>query len=547
MTYLVEQVLQPRAFVYTSNVHALVLESTQPETRLTFLNSQRSSGLSPSFSIANSNSDLHILNNNSVISTFNQKYDPIQQEVQAKLTTQGSTHAANFTILPGAGTKAVVLKDFNEYSTNQYAGIEYTGGAFANQLPIRTSRFVFQAAAMDGINAEWVRIQESSIGVPQVGIGTTDIESSVALAVSGNTQISGNTHISGALKVTGAFEFNPTSFSNYIQYDNSTNRLPNTALPTNVPLLDQNNKIDESIIPQTFNFQYMKSQKNVGIGTRYPEQKFHVHGSGVFSERIGIGTLKPVTRLHVLETAGTVPAVRIQNTGGGSLIETLIGNQMAMVVPGTHPGIGIGTTSVPIGTGLYVVGDTNIQGQIHTTQTFLCSNIQSVGKITADQLQIQGNVLKTGLKFSPLLGTVQVVESAAPVILTNELSVNSISATAEYGRVRFRNASISVDVGTYLASQTVTLSDNSIIFNKNRIYGAEAINKIKQIMGYTYNLGASEACAGVVGNELIQSGLTSIVTSMPDGKYGVRYDSIIPYLVECIKNLDERVRILEGL
>jgi hypothetical protein len=496
--------------------------------------------LSPQFAIASSNANLHIVKDDTTVSTFNVQYDPLQQDLQPRFTTDGAAHAKNFSILPGGGTKAFVLQDFNEYSANQYAGLEYDGGALTNQLPLRTSRFVFQAAAMDGINSEWVRIQESAIGVPQVGIGTTDMESSVALAVSGNT------HISGSLKVTGALEFNPTSFSNYIQYDNATQRLPNAALPENVPLLNQNNKIDESLIPQTYNFQYMKSQKNVGIGTRHPEQKFHVHGSGVFSDRIGIGTLKPATRCHVIENSATIPAARIQNNGGGAVIEALLGNSVAMILPGTHPSMGIGTSIVPVGTGLAVEGDAQIRGHLHIAESFVCSNIQSSGKLTADELQIMGNVLKTGLKFSPRFGMVQTVESSAPLILSDELSVNTISATTEYGRVRFRNASISVDVGTYLASQPVTLADQSIIFNQSRIQSQDAMDVVKQLRGYTYNLGASEICAGLIGNDLIQLGMTSVVSTMPDGKYGIRYESLIPFLVESIRNLEERVRALEG-
>lgn len=541
MTYLVEQVLRPRAFVYTCNAEALVLESTTPETRLTFLNSMRSSSaLSPNFAIASSNTNLHVLSDNTILSTFNVEYDPLIGDVQPQFTTEGSAHAKNFSILPGGGTKAFVLKDFNQSSPNLYAGIEYSGGTFTNQLPSRTSYFAFQAAAADGINAEWVRIQESAIGVPQVGIGTIAIDQNVALAVGGNTQIS------GSLKVSGALEFNPTSFSNYIQYDTATQRLPNAALPENVPLLNQNNKIDESLIPQSFNFQYMKSQKNVGIGTRHPEQKFHVHGSGVFSERIGIGTLKPATRCHIIESSGTIPAARIQSVGGGAVIEALLGDSTAMILPGTHPSMGIGTSIVPVGTGLWVEGDATLRGELNISGSFACSNISSIGKVSGNELDILGNVLKTGLKSSTRYGLVHTVESSAPVILTNELSVNSISATTDYGRVLFRNSSIYVEAGTYLATQPVTLADTSTIFTQVPINSATAVEIIKDIQGYTYSLGGNN-CAGLIGNELLGlSGQPPIVSVMPDGKYGVRYESLIPYLIESIKNLEQRVRALEG-
>ena len=270
-----------------------------------------------------------------------------------------------------------------------------------------------------------------------------------------------------------------------------------------------------------------------------------MQGSAVFSDRIGIGTLYPATRCHIIENSAAIPAIRVQNTGGGALIEALLGNSTAMILPGTHAGIGIGTSTVPIDTGLMVIGNARIGGDLGITGSFACSNIQATGALTANSLQIMGNVLKTGLKFSPSYGMIQTVESSAPLILSDQLSVNTISATTDYGRIRFRNASISVDAGTYLGSQPITLADQSIIFNQTRIQSQYAMDVVKQMTGYTYNLGASETCAGLVGNDLIQLGMTSIVSTMPDGKYGVRYDSLIPYLLESIKNLEARVRTLE--
>lgn len=399
-----------------------------------------------------------------------------------------------------------------------------------NQLPLRTSRFVFQSAAMDGINVEWMRIQEGATGVAQVGIGTVQIPSHVALAVSGDT------HISGSLKVLGSLDFNPATFSNFIQYDKNTQRLPFSALPSNLPLLNSQNKLDESIIPQSFNFQYLKSQKNVGIGTRYPAQKFHVHGSAVFSERVGVGTLYPSARCHFMESSGTIPVLRVNNTSGGPVLEAYCSASLhpSLFVPGTHASVGINTSVVNIGNALDVNGNAYVQG------TVLCSNLSLINKFSVPEIEIPG-VFKTGLK---VLNTypypVQTSEFAvnAPVIIRSDLSVNTISATSLLGDITIKNSSLFVEANTNLMRQALTLADNASIYNRNRISSADALGVVKLINAYTYNLNASETVAGFIGNDLRALNLNALVSYLPNGQTGIRYDGIIAYLVESIKQLD---------
>lgn len=530
MTYQAEQVLQPRSFIYSSNANALVLESVTSETKLTFLNSMRSSGLIPNYTLGSYNEYFHLSKDDQRISTFDVPYNNLYGKLLPRQTVYGSFCACNITMLPGDGTKSLVLYDFNDMSENQYAGFSYAGGIMQHQLPIRTSRFVFQSAAMDGINVEWMRIQESDTGLAQVGIGMTNISSNVALAVAGDT------YISGTLKVLGALDFNPATFSNFVKYDSNTQRVPLSALPSNLPLLNVQNKIDESMIPQSFNFQYLKTQKNVGIGTRYPAQKFHVHGSGVFSERIGIGTLHPVARCHLFESSGTVPTMLLQNMSGGSALEAYSTNltRPALIIPGTHSGVGINTSVVNVGNALDVNGNAYVNG------LFMCSNLQLYSKFQVPEIDIPG-VFKTGLKvINSYPMPVQTSEFAvnAPVIIRSELAVNTISATSTFGDVTIKNSSLFVEANTSVMRPVLTLADNSSIFNRNRIQSADALAVVKMINAYTYNLNASETVAGVVGNDLRALNLNALVSYLPNGQTGVRYDGIIAYLIESVKQLD---------
>ena len=70
----------------------------------------------------------------------------------------------------------------------------------------------------------------------------------------------------------------------------------------------------------------MKSQKNVGIGVRNPVQKFQVQGTSAFSDRIGIGTVYPSSRIHAIETSAVIPTLILENNAG------VIDNIMKMIV-----------------------------------------------------------------------------------------------------------------------------------------------------------------------------------------------------------------------
>lgn len=534
----VERMLEPRSYIFSSNMETLVLDSSTPQTKLTFVNATRTSpsSLAPSFTVGSSNTDFELYKDGTRISTFNVNYEPRLLASQPRFTTYGGVHASNFTVMQGSGSKAIVIQDYNTLTDNEYAGLSFSSGTMVHQLPARTSKFIFQAAAMGGINAEWMRIQEGASGLAQVGIGTTSMASSVALAISGDT------HISGSLKVTGDVDLNPATFSDFIRYDSNTQRLPFQSLPSNVAILNTNNKIDESLIPQSFNFQYIKSQKNVGIGTKQPLQKFHVHGTSVFSERVGVGTLSPATRLHVVESSASIPAVKIQSIGGGAVLESYCGGAYALLVPGTHPAIGINTSVVPVSQSLFVNGNAYITGTVG------CSNMNVFNKLTIGEVDIIDNlgrgVFRTGLLTSTQFGQVQTVESFAPMLVREPIAVNTITPI-NTGLVTFRNASVLVDRTAYVSTQAVTLAHDSLMTDRNVLLQSDALNVVKLIPCYTYNLNGGGLCAGVSGLDLYGLGMNTMVTSMPDGKYGVRYDSIIPYLVQSIKELERRLRILE--
>ena len=79
-----------------------------------------------------------------------------------------------------------------------------------------------------------------------------------------------------------------------------------------------------------------------------------------------------------------------------------------------------------------------------------------------------------------------------------------------------------------------------------------ALDKVKSLTGNTFTwkadrevVGGLEA-TGLIAQEVEALGLPGITTTREDGTMAVRYDALIPVLIEAIKELEARVKTLEG-
>lgn len=530
MTHPAEQLLQPRAFVLSANTETMVLQSQRPESRLTFLNSVSASSpdLFPRYAWAFSNTDFRLYANQQEVATF--RPHPRLANVREALF-HGSTATSNLQLLAPT-TKAVILEDFNENSGNQFTGLGVTSDRLLYQLASRTHQHVFQAAASDEGNVEWMRIQESAIGVAQVGIGTATLFPDEALAVQGNARVTGDLHIAGNLSLEN---------SQFVTVDPLTQRLEPSVLPERITYLNTDNKLDESILPQSYNFQYLKAQKNVGIGTRAPQQKLHVWGSAVVSERLGIGTATPTSRIEIVEESGVVPAVTVHAKGNGDAMRLFVGNNVApsFVSVGTHAGVGIGTSTVQITNALEVGGDIKVHGNA------TCESATVSGALQASSIEVRNDTF--GIIFkSEVISDANGVDVSHVLALSrfdfaNAISTNTISSYSR-GIVRFLNTSIEVDGDTILARQPLIRSDMRYKHEIKRI--GDALTKLNSFKGYTYHFGDGQREAGVLAQEVLPVFPEAVSTANPD-RYGVRYDSIIALLIEGIHELKKKIHLLE--
>jgi hypothetical protein len=100
---------------------------------------------------------------------------------------------------------------------------------------------------------------------------------------------------------------------------------------------------------------------------------------------------------------------------------------------------------------------------------------------------------------------------------------------------------------TAFASSDETLKENLVAI-------PNAVSKVGIITGYTFSWKAdtgydyldSKTDTGVIAQQVEALGLPGITTTRDDGIKAVRYDRLVPLLIEAIKELDGRIKTLEG-
>ena len=77
----------------------------------------------------------------------------------------------------------------------------------------------------------------------------------------------------------------------------------------------------------------------------------------------------------------------------------------------------------------------------------------------------------------------------------------------------------------------------------------QALDKVKSISGNTFDWneasGKEGSEVGVIAQEVDALNLPGITTIRDDGTYAVRYEKLVPVLIEAIKELSDKVDSLE--
>ena len=153
------------------------------------------------------------------------------------------------------------------------------------------------------------------------------------------------------------------------------------------------------------------------------------------------------------------------------------------------------------------------------------------------------------LIVNPAASQIQEVPAGDVVTLTNNITSNNKTSGALVvtGGVGIGGAlNVGGDI-TAFASSDENLKENLVAISN-------AVTKVGLVTGYTFDWKAdtgydylnSKADTGVIAKQIEALGLPGITTTRDDGTKAVRYDRLVPLLIEAIKELDGRIKTLEG-
>ena len=132
------------------------------------------------------------------------------------------------------------------------------------------------------------------------------------------------------------------------------------------------------------------------------------------------------------------------------------------------------------------------------------------------------------------------------VVLTNSTASSSktVGAVVVTGGVGISGAlNVGGDI-TAFSSSDATLKENITPISN-------AIDKVRSISGNTFTWNEKstyngEEGTGIIAQEIEALGLPGVTETRRDGTKAVRYDRLVPLLIEAIKELDTKVKSLEG-
>ena len=567
---IIENELQTRTYIYGQSSNVLVLDSPFQETRLILTNNLRTEGTySNLFTLSASNEFFQINRDNVTLARFDTH---LEGSLPRLVVPDGHIVADRF--ISTASTKslgarkAFVVEDFNPEEAHQFAGFGYNAGILNYQVPITNAQHIFYAGFDATSSLELMRVGRKD-DLTQVGIGTTTVRDGVALEVAGGVHISQDLTVEGNLRITGGLDLSlvhgiPT-------LDPETQKLSTTVMPEKLLFLDEENKIHPSFLPTLYNGPYLRGLRNVGIGIRNPQQKLHVIGSTVTSERLGVGTHAPTARLHIHDSNISTPSLRIDKTlgdGGDAIIIYGPSNQVAFNV-NANGAVGVGVYNADAQFPLRVAGGLRIDGEV-SLENINCDSFRWKNRdtnttfMTGEEVTLDDGtfepVIQAHLPFQATkrLVTPEIRYGGAP---SNLLQSNEPNVLFAHSGIRVQGVSVfegSVSASNmHVTGQAVfekpalTLSDARIKCNLKRVQSP--LSALDKIHGYTYSYakdlaagasGGGTPSAGLLAQE-VERGFPTAVARLDDGRLAVHYDSVLALLDEGFHELKQTIKGLE--
>ena len=274
------------------------------------------------------------------------------------------------------------------------------------------------------------------------------------------------------------------------------------------------------------------------------------------SGNVGIGTSNPGTQLNIVNsspTSNTLDAIldisnnidsnfRIFNTGSTA------SDKRAAIGASTGTALAFHTSNTErmriLANGNVGIGTTSITSFYGFTRTLSVENSDNA------EIQIRCTGTTNALVSLGAASSGSFLQSATQQLFfrVNGLYTASITTTGNFliGTLTDNGERLYVS-GNIRATGTIT-ANSDISLKKNLLKIENALEKVEQINGYTYEFKAddSKRHAGVIAQE-IEGVLPEIVNKGNDGILGVEYGNISALLIEAIKEQQTQINELKAL
>lgn len=232
-------------------------------------------------------------------------------------------------------------------------------------------------------------------------------------------------------------------------------------------------------------------------------EKMRISSAG----NVGIGTTSPISQLHIKKASSPGPIIQLENAAGGSGADTLIRFGDSSENYSYSVGSDDSANSFRIS-----YNGSSYNGAVPGTNDFLIFS-------TSGNAEIPNGDLKVTL---------------------GSIAVGNISNSATDGRIDASN-----DVVAFSTSD-IRLKDNIKTIDK-------ALDKVNSIQGIEFDWIEKEDVHGNSGHDIgviaqeIEKILPDVVTTRDSGYKAVKYEKIVPLLIEAIKDLSKQVDGLKRL
>ena len=128
---------------------------------------------------------------------------------------------------------------------------------------------------------------------------------------------------------------------------------------------------------------------------------------------------------------------------------------------------------------------------------------------------------------------------------------NNIASTNKTSGALVITGGVGISGALNVGGDITAFSASDVSLKENITPISNAVDKVRSISGNTFTWNEKsvyngEEGTGIIAQEIEALGLPGVTETRENGTKAVRYDRLVPLLIEAIKELDTKVKSLEG-